>query len=193
MKILAINGSARKKGNTHDMLVAALAPLEAVGHECEMVSLAAEDVRGCTACGKCKEKRDRACHGRKDFIAEIMGKVWEADVLFLGSPTYFGDVSTEMKAFIDRIGYVAMANGGLLRRKVGAAVVTARRGGAIHTFDTINHLFTISEMVTVGSSYWNVGLGAPIGAVKENDEEGMETMRKLGENTAWLLEKLGRV
>jgi len=189
MKIVAINGSARKKGNTHDMLVAALAPLEAAGHECEIVSLGAKDVRGCTACGKCKETRDRACHGRKDYLNEIMEKVWEADVLFIGSPTYFADVTAETKAFIDRIGYVSMANGGLLRRKIGAAVVTARRGGAIHTFDTINHLFTISEMITVGSSYWNVGIGAMPGSVKENDEEAMGTMRKLGENTAWLLEK----
>lgn len=189
MKVLAINGSPRAKGNTHDMLMRAMAPLEAAGHQCELISLAGKDVRGCIACSKCYQSMDRQCHGRDDYLNEILEKVWQADVLLLGSPTYFADVTPEIKAFIDRVGYVAGANGGLLRRKVGAGIVAARRGGAIHAFDSLNHLFTIREMITVGSSYWNVGLGAPRGSAAQ-DDEAMITMDKLGENIAWLLERL---
>jgi multimeric flavodoxin WrbA len=113
----------------------------------------------------------------------------EADGVLLGSPTYFADVTAEMKAVIDRVGYVSMGNGGFFVRKPGAAVVAVRRAGAIHVFDTINHFFLISQMVVVGSSYWNVGIGREKGEV-DGDEEGMRTMRKLGENMAWLLGKL---
>lgn len=189
MKVLAVNGSPRPKGNTYDMLMRSMVPLTAAGHECELISLAGKDVRGCIACSKCYKSMDRQCHGRDDYINEIMEKVWQADVLLIGSPTYFADVTPEIKAFIDRIGYVAGANGGLLRRKVGAGVIAARRGGAIHAFDTINHLFTIREMITVGSSYWNVGLGAPKGSAVQ-DDEAMITMDKLGDNIAWLLSRL---
>ena len=96
-----------------------------------------------------------------------------------------------MKCFIDRVGFVSRANGDMFQRRVGAAVVAVRRGGAIHAFDTINHFFTIGQMITVGSSYWNVGVGREIGAV-EKDEEGMATMTILGKNMAWLLKKLNQ-
>jgi multimeric flavodoxin WrbA len=113
-----------------------------------------------------------------------------ADGIILASPTYFADVTTEMKALMDRAGYVGRANGNLLRRKVGAAVVVARRAGAIHAFDTINHFFLINEMIVPGSSYWNLGYGRAVGEVQQ-DEEGLRTMRVLGQNLAWLLEKVG--
>jgi multimeric flavodoxin WrbA len=113
----------------------------------------------------------------------------EADGIILASPTYFADVSTEMKALIDRAGFVTKANGGMLKRKVGAAVVAVRRAGAIHAFDTINHFFFISEMIVPGSSYWNIGVGREKGEV-ESDAEGVKTMQVLGENMAWLLKKL---
>jgi multimeric flavodoxin WrbA len=113
-----------------------------------------------------------------------------ADGILLGSPTYFTDVSTEMKALIDRCGYVAKANEDMFRRKVGAAVVAVRRAGSTHAFDTMNHFFTISQMIIPGSCYWNMGIGLSKGDV-EGDEEGMETMRVLGQNMAWLLKKLG--
>lgn len=189
MKVVAVSGSARKGGNTAQMIETVFEPLRGAGIECELIELAAKDVRGCTACRKCFEAKDAQCHGRRDFINEILPKVYEADALLLGSPTYFGDMSAEMKAFIDRMGYVAMANGGLLRRKVGAAVVAVRRGGGIHTFDSINHLFTISQMVVVGSTYWNLGYGREKGEV-QGDEEGLRNMRDLGESMAWLLGKL---
>jgi multimeric flavodoxin WrbA len=189
MKVVAVNGSARKDGNTAALLAAALVPLKEAGIECEVINLATKEIRGCGACYKCAEKRDGRCHGRKDFGNEVIEKLLAADGILLGSPTYFADVSAEMKAIIDRAGFVAKQNGNLLSRKPGAAVVAVRRAGAIHAFDTINHFFLIGEMVVVGSSYWNVGIGREKGEV-EGDEEGMRTMRRLGENMAWVLQKL---
>ena len=113
----------------------------------------------------------------------------EADGIILGSPTYFTDVSTEMKALIDRSGFVAKANGDILQRKLGAAVVAMRRGGSIHAFDTLNHFFLIGQMIIPGSSYWNLGIGRNKGEV-EKDEEGIKTMKILGQNMAWLLKKM---
>lgn len=124
-----------------------------------------------------------------DCINSCIEKMDEADGIILGSPTYFADISTEMKALIDRTGMTARANGDLFKRKVGAAVVTQRRGGAIHAFDTMNHFFTIGQMIIVGSSYWNIGVGREKGEVKE-DTEGITTMRHLGINMAWALKKL---
>ena len=190
MKIVAVNGSARRGGNTHALLEAALAPLREAGHECEVVELGGREIRGCTACGVCGQKKDGQCHGRKDFGNELLPKLFAADALLLGSPTYFADVTAEMKALIDRAGYTGRANGNPFARKPGAAVVAQRRAGAIHVFDTINHFFLISEMLVVGSSYWNVGFGRAKGEVA-GDAEGMGTMRRLGENMAWLLGRLG--
>lgn len=190
MKVVAVNGSGRKGGNTASLIEAAFAPLRGAGHECELIELAGKDIRGCTGCGACGREKDRRCHGRSDHLNEIMETVFAADALVLGSPTYFADVTSEMKAFIDRMGYVGRANGNVFARKPGAAVVAVRRGGAIHAFDTINHFFLISDMVVAGSSYWNIGIGRDKGEV-EGDAEGMRTMTRLGENLAWLLERLG--
>ncbi len=189
MKVVGVNGSARRQGNTAELIEAVFEPLRAAGHECELIELAGKDVRGCTACGVCREKADGQCHGRRDDGNAVIEALFAADAIVLGSPTYFADVTAEMKALIDRTGYVSRGNGNLLARKPGAAVVAVRRGGAIHAFDTINHFFLIGEMVVVGSSYWNLGVGGPKGAVAE-DEEGMATMHRLGENLAWVLEKL---
>jgi multimeric flavodoxin WrbA len=189
MKVVAVSGSARTGGNTAQLIEAVFAPLREAAIECELIELAGKNVRGCTACRKCWDEKDRTCHGRKDYLLEVMPKLWEADGIVLGSPTYFADLSTEMKALIDRAGYVSMANGGLLRRKVGAGVVAVRRAGGIHVFDSINHLFTISQMVIVGSTYWNLGYGREKGEVME-DAEALRTMANLGENMAWVLEKL---
>jgi len=189
MKVVAVSGSARKGGNTAQLIEAAFVPLREAGIECELIELAAKDVRGCTACRKCFEAKDKQCHGRKDYLLEVFPKLWEADAIILGSPTYFSDVTTEMKALIDRAGYVSMANGGLLARKVGAGVVAVRRGGGIHTFDSINHLFFISQMIIPGSTYWNLGYGREKGEVQE-DAEALRNMANLGENMAWLLGKL---
>lgn len=188
MKVLAVSGSARKSGNTAVLVRHALEPLEAAGIETEFIELAAKKIAGCTGCRKCAESKDGQCHGRRDDLNEVITKMIEADGIILASPVYFSDVSTETKALIDRAGMVAGANGGLFKRKVGAAVIAVRRGGAIHAFDTINHLFFITQMIVAGSSYWNMGYGRDPGEV-ESDEEGVRTMRVLGENMAWLLER----
>jgi len=163
--------------------------LEGEGIEVESYSLAGKKIRGCIACYKCFENKDGHCALTDDAVNECVGKMLEADAIILGSPTYFANVSAEMKALIDRAGLVARANDDLLRRKVGAAVVAVRRAGAIAAFDAINHFFFIGEMVVPGSCYWNLGIGLKPGDIEE-DEEGVRTMTLLGENIAWLLAKL---
>ncbi|MDE4908262.1 flavodoxin family protein [Methanogenium marinum] len=189
MKVIAINGSPRKDGNTTHLLRAVLTELENEGIETELMHIGGRNIHGCTACMKCWENLDKKCIIDNDIINECIAKMAEADGIIIGSPTYFTDVNAEIKALIDRAGFVGLANGGLFTRKVGAAVVAVRRGGAIQAFDTINHLFGISNMITVGSSYWNIGIGLEPGEV-EKDEEGMATMKNLGQNMAWLLKKI---
>ncbi len=189
MKVVAFNGSARKKGNTEALIRHLLSELEQEGIETERVSLAGKPMKGCTACQKCFENKNGRCSVDDDFLNTCLEKMTAADGIIIGSPTYFADVSTETKALIDRCGYVSKANGEIFRRKVGAAVVAVRRAGSIHAFDTINHFFTISQMIIPGSSYWNMGIGLDRGDV-EGDEEGIATMKTLGQNMAWLLKKL---
>jgi len=189
MKVVAFNGSARKDGNTAILVNTVFKELKKAGIETEMVQLAGKKIRGCIACGKCYENKDQRCVITSDILNECIEKMVEADGIILASPTYFTDVSTEMKALIDRAGYVARANDHMFQRKVGAAVVAARRAGAIHTFDTLNHFFLISQMIVPGSSYWNIGMGLAPGDVKK-DKEGLATMKTLGTNMAWLMKKL---
>ena len=188
MKVVAFNGSARKDGNTAILVRAAFAELEKAGVETELIQLSGQRIRGCTACYGCIKNKDKKCTVKDDIVNECIEKMIEADGIILASPTYFADVTAEMKALIDRAGFVTRVNGDLLQRKVGAAVVAVRRAGGIHAFDSINHFFLISQMFVVGSSYWNVGIGREIGDVN-GDEEGIETMKTLGRNMAWLLEK----
>jgi multimeric flavodoxin WrbA len=189
MRVVAFNGSPRRDGNTAAMLKMALAELEAAGVHTELVQLGGLHLRGCKACYGCVARQDARCAVGDDELNGLIEKLLDADGIIIGSPTYFADVSTEVKALIDRAGLVTRVNGNLLKRKLGAAVVAVRRGGSIHAFDTINHLFLISEMIVVGSSYWNLGIGREKGEVVD-DEEGVATMRALGQNMAWLLEKL---
>lgn len=189
LKITAFNCSARKDGNTAILLNTALAELAKAGFETELVQLAGKPLRGCTGCRGCFKNKDRRCVLPDDGLNGYIEKMAGSAGILIGSPTYFADVSSEAKALIDRSGFVSMANGGLFRRKAGAAVIAVRRGGAVHAFDTINHFFTISQMIIPGSNYWNVGIGREAGEV-ENDKEGMATMKVLGENMAWLLGKL---
>lgn len=189
MKVVAFNGSARKDGNTAALIRHVFGELENEGIETELVQLAGHIIRGCTACYRCFERKDGQCAVNGDIINDCIEKMREADGIIIGSPTYFADVTAETKALIDRCAMVARANYEFYRRKVGAGVVAVRRGGAIHAFDTINHFFTISQMVVIGSSYWNIGVGRESGAV-EADTEGIQTMETLGKNMAWLLKKL---
>ena len=189
MKVAAFNGSPKRDGNTARMLRYTLEELEIAGVETELVQVGGRPLRGCLACGKCFERKDRRCVNSRDAMNGFIETMIDADGILLGSPTYFSDVTSEMKALIDRAGYVTRANGNLLRRKVGAGVAVHRRAGAMHVFDTLNHFFLIGEMVVVGSSYWNIGVGLAPGDV-DADAEGVETMRTLGRNMAWALERL---
>jgi len=189
MKVVGINGSARKDGNTAILIRRVFAELEKEGIETELIQLAGKKIRGCTACLKCRENKDKRCSVKNDSFNICFEKMLEADGIILGSPTYFADLTAEMKALIDRAGYVSRSNDELLKGKVGASVSAVRRAGAIHTLDSINHLFLMSQMIIPGSSYWNIGIGREKGEV-EADAEGMQTMQVLGKNMAWLLKKI---
>jgi len=189
MKVIAFNGSARKDGNTAILVRRVFSELEKEGIETELVQLAGQTIHGCTACGGCYKNKNRRCAVEGDIVNECIEKMLAADGIILASPTYFADLTSEIKALIDRSGYVARANDDMLKRKVGAAVVAVRRAGAMHTFDSINHFFLISQMIIPGSSYWNIGIGRAKGEV-ENDEEGLRTMQTLGQNMAWLLKRI---
>lgn len=189
MKVIAFNGSARKDGNTAILLNYVLGELQNEGIETELFQLAGKEIRGCMACRKCFQNKDGRCSVHTDVLNECVEKMFEADGILLGSPTYFSDVTAEMKALIDRSGYVARANGHTLKHKAGAAVIAVRRAGSIHAFDTINHFFLVNQLIVPGSSYWNIGIGREKGEV-EKDEEGIQTMKTLGQNMAWLLKKI---
>ena len=189
MYALALSGSPRKGGNTEILLDHVLEPLRAGGWETELLRIGGQELRGCLACGKCFENRNRRCVIEKDIFNQVVEKMFRADAILLGSPTYYTDVSAEMKALIDRSGFVARANGSLFAGKIGAAVVAVRRAGSTHAFDTINHLFLISQMIVPGSTYWNMGIGLDPGDVAK-DEEGLETMSNLGKTIRWLGEIL---
>ena len=191
MKVVAFSGSARKDGNTAIMLNIVLDELKAQGIDTELYQLSGKKIHGCIACYKCFQNKDQRCSVKEDAANECIEKMLESDGILLGSPTYFADISTEMKALIDRAGLVSRANGDMFRRKVGAAVVAARRGGAIHAFDSMNHFFLIGQMIIPGSSYWNMGFGLEKGDVKK-DEEAIQGMKTLGQNMAWLLKRVAK-
>lgn len=189
MKVIAFNGSARKDGNTAILIKRIFKILQDEGIETELIQLSGQQIHGCTACGTCRKIKNKECKIVNDNVNEYIQKMMSADGIILGSPTYFSMMSSEMKALIDRSGFVARANGDLFKRKVGAAVVAVRRAGGMPTFDGLNHFFLINQMIVPGSSYWNVGIGLGKGDV-EKDTEGLQTMEDLGKNMAWLLKKL---
>lgn len=185
MYALAINGSPRRGGNTELLLRTVLEPLSAEGWDAEFYQLGGQAIRGCQACSACFTNHDRRCVMKDDCFNEVMEKIVRADAIIIGSPTYFSDASAETKALLDRAGFVGIANDGLLRGKIGAAVVAVRRGGGIHVFDTINHMFLMSQMVVPGSLYWNLGYGLEKKEVAY-DEEGLANMKNLGKTIALL-------
>ena len=189
MKVVAFSGSARKGGNTAQLLQLVLAELSAAGVETELVELAGQPVQGCIACYKCFKEKNHRCAVEKDVINDCIARMEAADGILLGSPTYFADVSAGMKALIERCGMVARANGDMFQRKVGAGVVAVRRAGAYHVFSSLNAFFLIGQMIVVGSSYWNIGIGREPGEAM-GDAEGVKTMQELGRNMAWLLQKV---
>jgi multimeric flavodoxin WrbA len=189
MKVIAFNGSARKNGNTTILINTVFEELIKEGIETELVHLSEKEIKGCIACYQCSNNKDRRCAVDDDDINELVDKMIHSDGMILASPTYFADITSEMKALMDRAGMVAKANDDMLKRKVGAAVVVARRAGSIHALDSLNHFFFIGQMIVPSASYWNVGFGRDIGDVQK-DEEALRTMRVLGQNMAWLMKKI---
>lgn len=186
MKILAYNGSPRPKGNTRQMIERCLKPLQEKGHETEIIQVGGILLHGCKACLACKKTGH--CVFNDDPVNEWIEKMKTADAIILASPTYYANMTSELKAFIDRSGYV-LGPTGILARKVGAPIVVARRGGAMNVYNTLMAYFGIHSMIVPMSSYWNLGIGREQGEI-QNDEEALRTMDNLGANMAWLLEKL---
>ncbi len=187
MKVVGINGSARKDGNTATIIGKVFNELNKDGVETELIQLADYEIQPCRGCFACKDRGN--CVFANDGFAEIFNRMVEADGIILGSPVYSADVSAKMKAFLERSGAVVATNPGLLRHKVGASVAAVRRGGGMTTVDTMNHFMLNKEMIVVGSTYWNMVYGKTVGEVL-NDEEGMANMRNLGENMRFILERI---
>lgn len=189
MKVLAINGSARKDGNTAILINAVFGELSKAGIETEMVHLSGKIIEPCKACWACGGRKN--CVHKKDLFQEIFGKITQADGIILGSPVYTANVSANMQAFLERASVVAdmNRNENLFQHKVGASVTAARRGGALNALDAMNHFFMLQNMFVVGSSYWPIAYGQMPGDVQK-DEEGIETMKNLGRNMAYLLKAL---
>jgi multimeric flavodoxin WrbA len=189
IKVVAFNGSARKDGNTAILLNVALDELIGEGIETELIQFAGENLSGCTACYKCAENKDQKCVVTKDRVNEYIARMKQAQGILLGSPTYISDMTANMKALVERSTIVSRNNGNLFKRKIGAAVVSVRRAGSTHVLSSINYFFLINQMIIPGSSYWNMGIGRNPGEVR-NDAEGIQTMKTLGQNMAWLLKKI---
>jgi multimeric flavodoxin WrbA len=189
MKVIAINGSPRAGGNTEQLIKVVFAELEKEGIETELIRIGGQSIRGCTACFRCGELK--RCVINNDPVNEIIEKLKTADGIILGSPVYFTDITAEMKAFIDRSGLVMRTIGFPLRRKAAAGLVAVRRGGEMHALDTLNHYLHYMQTYQVGSTYWNFAFGRGPGEVMQ-DEEGMNTMKTLGQNMAHLMKQLAK-
>lgn len=188
MKVLAINGSPHKEGNTKTTLDIMKDELIKAGVEVEELHVGSK-ITGCLGCMKCAEMQNETCIIKTDIVNEVIQKIKESDGVILSSPTYFANISGTMKSFLDRVFFVAAVNGGLFRHKVGAAISPVRRAGGIQTVDGLDKYFTISEMFVSSSTYWNMIYGAQPGEVLQ-DEEGTQTVRVLAKNMGFLLKSL---
>jgi len=189
MKVLGISGSPRPGGNTETLVKLALGVLADEGVETEFLSLADRPIKPCIACGGCSGGEATACVQEDPAFDGIIERFIEADGFLIGSPVYFGSATPQTMAMLDRVGYVSRHGKNFLRRKVGAAIVVARRAGQNFTFAQLNFFFLISEMIVPGSTYWNVAFGRKEGEVNQ-DAEGLDTVRTLAQNMAWLMKKL---
>lgn len=186
MKVVAINGSPHKKGNTYLALSIVGKQLEENGIDFEIIHIGNKAIRGCMACGGCAKNKDKKCVIATDSLNEWVQKMKEADGIIIASPVYYAGIPGTMKSFLDRAFYVSGSNGNLFRHKVGAAIVALRRTGGSSTFDCLNHYLNYSEMILATSNYWNITHGtAPGEAIK--DDEGTQIMEVLGNNMTWIL------
>ncbi len=189
MKVLSVNGSPREKGNTSIMLDRVCDHLARDGAEIDRAHLHTLGIAPCDACLKCAQSRDGVCHGPPDACNDLIDRSRAADVILLGSPVYFGSLTGQIKAYMDRVGFVSRVSDGFLRRKIGAAVVPARRAGQLFTFAELNMWFLINGMVVPGSTYWNVGHALHEGDIL-HDQEAMTTLDDLARNIGWLADRL---
>jgi multimeric flavodoxin WrbA len=189
MNVAVINGSPKSNGNTALALHKVMEALEKGGVDCKLIHVGNQPVRGCTACGQCGKNKDEQCIQKDDPVNEWIQDMKAADGILVGSPVYYSGMAGTLKCFLDRAFFVAGANGGLFRHKVGAGLVVARRSGGTAAFDQLNKYFLISEMMVPGSNYWNVGHGGRPGEISQ-DEEAMQIMEVLGENMAWLIQSI---
>jgi multimeric flavodoxin WrbA len=192
MKVVVFNGSPRSEGATKKCLDIVMDELNSASIETEYVWIGMDKIQGCISCYRCVQNQDKECAVKTDKLNEYLGKMIEADGIILGSPTFFADTTTRMKALIERAGLVSKVNNSLLKHKVGASVVSVRRAGAIHVFSSMNYFFLINQMFVVGSSYWNLGVNPYVSEPDRimEDEEGIATFQNLGKNMAYLLQKL---
>ncbi len=186
MKVLLINGSPRKKGNTFLALSEVAKTLEQQGIETEIVQIGTKAVRSCIACGQCAVKQLGRCVFDDDICNRIVEKLDTADALVVGSPTYYGQPNGAVLSLIQRMFFSA---GAKVQNKPAASVCICRRGGATTAFQTLNMAFEMMNMPVVTSQYWNIVYGRSEGEAAL-DTEGMQTMRTLGNNMAWMLKKI---
>ncbi|MFT3752151.1 MAG: flavodoxin family protein [Paludibacter sp.] len=186
MKVVAINGSPHKDGNTARSLQVVGEKLKSNGIDFEVVHIGHKAIHGCIACGQCAVKRDGTCGIKNDDLNSLIPAIREADGIVLASPVYYSGIAGTMKSFLDRLFYVSGSNGNFFRHKVGAALAAVRRTGGSHTLDGLNHYLTYSEMQLATANYWNVVHGRTPGEAGF-DNEGVHTLEVLGENMAWML------
>lgn len=189
LRVVAFNGSPRENGNTSRLIEVVFKELNDAGIETKKFNLGTKPMHGCISCFECFKNKDFHCILKQDMGNQCIDEMLQADGIILASPTYCGDVTTNMKALIERTALVAKANNEMLQKKVGAAVIAERRSGAVHAFSSINLFYLTSQMIICGSNYWNTGKGLSEGEI-ENDFEGIETIKILGRNMAWLLKKI---
>ena len=189
MKVVAFNGSPRKDGNTFIALNIVLDELKNEGIKTELFQIGSEHIKGCNVCMLCKKTKDGFCSIKGDSVNDALAEIYGSEGFLIGSPTYFGSLTPEAKAFIDRVGYCSRAGGSMLKRKVAAGIAIARRAGAVDVCHQINNLFLLGQCIIPTSTYWNIAIAREKGEILK-DIEGVETFKILGQNMAWLLKKL---
>jgi multimeric flavodoxin WrbA len=186
MKVVAFNGSPNKEGNTWNALKMVTKEIEAEGIEAELVHVGNKAIRGCIACYQCVKNKNEQCVQSGDEVNEWVQLMKQADGIIISSPVYYAAINGTMKSFLDRAFFVTGVNDSMLRHKVGASVVAVRRSGGLPTFNQLNNFLNYAEMLIPASNYWNVIHGRTPGEVVQ-DIEGVQIMRVLGKNMAWLM------